>query len=295
MEITFMLFVTAFLLFFGLSEICGTATTGAHSLVGRKTLSKMRGWQKKRRTLWENFPLNKLLPLATKIVFVDEADAVSLGRKLTKAGLAISPQEYTAQKYLIFSFSFLTIGLCIALKFYMGIVFGVLIAVYLLMKQRDALSEKIKQQDMIISQEMPRFVRTICRTLQSDRDLYNAVKTYRKVAGAELSAELDILLAEMQAGNMQNALAHFENRIGTPEAFRLCSALRDMSMGVDQTATLSYLADSMASQAKENIRKQLSRRPAKMRRTYYPAICICIAMIMYVLVVYVINNLNNLI
>jgi uncharacterized protein YoxC len=31
-----------------------------------------------------------------------------------------------------------------------------------------------------------------------------------------------------------------------------------------------------------------------MRRTYYPAIAVCIAMIMYVLVVYVINNLNSI-
>jgi hypothetical protein len=67
-----------------------------------------------------------------------------------------------------------------------------------------------------------------------------------------------------------------------------------MSRGIDQTATLSYLADDMARQAKENIRKELSLRPGKMRRTYYPAIGVCIAMILYVLVVYVINNLNNL-
>jgi hypothetical protein len=87
---------------------------------------------------------------------------------------------------------------------------------------------------------MPRFVRTLCRSLQTDRDLVSVIGSYRKVAGPELGGELDILLVEMQSGNVQSALVHFENRIGSPEAFRLCAALSDMSLGVDQTATLSY-------------------------------------------------------
>ena len=162
------------------------------------------------------------------------------------------------------------------------------------MKQRDHLSIKVSKNERAISQELPRFVRTICRSLQTDRDLYNVISAYRKVAGPALSGELDILMAEMKSGNVQTALVHFEKRIGTPEAFRLCAALRDMSMGVDQTATLNYMANDMARQAKEYIRKELSLRPGKMRRTYYPAIAVCIAMIMYVLVAYVINNFNNL-
>jgi len=163
------------------------------------------------------------------------------------------------------------------------------------MKQRDALSAKVKKKEQAISQEMPRFARTLCRMLLSDRDLVRVIGSYRKVSGSELGAELDILLAEMKTGNIQNALAHFENRLGTAEAFRLCAALRDMSMGVDQTAALSYMADDMARQAKENIKIELSLRPGKMRRTYYPAIAVCIAMVLYVLVVYVINNLNSII
>jgi hypothetical protein len=55
------------------------------------------------------------------------------------------------------------------------------------------------------------------------------------------------------------------------------------------------MADDMAQQARENIKRELSLRPGKMRRTYYPAIGVCVAMILYVLVVYVIYNLNNIV
>ena len=163
------------------------------------------------------------------------------------------------------------------------------------MKQRDVLTRKVRKKELAISAEMPRFVRTLCRCLQTDRDLVSVIGAYRKVAEPELGGELDILLAEMHSGNVQSALIHFENRLGSSDAFRLCGALREMSMGVDQTATLSYIADDMSRQAKENVKKELSLRPGKMRKTYYPAIAVCVAMILYVLVVYIINNLNNIV
>lgn len=294
MAIVLTLFVIAGLLFFGLKTICTAEVTKERSFAGHRAISRMSKWQYKQFDIWTIPPLKQLLALTTRFVFLDEDTASRVGKILSKAELSITPQEYTARKHIIIAFGVCLISLCFFMKFFFGIILGVLGIVYALMRQRDTIDSMIKKKELIISQEMPRFVRTICRSLKSDRDLYNVINAYRKVAGPELGGELDILLGEMRSGNMQNALAHFENRIGTPEAFRLCGALRDMSLGVDQTATLNYMADDMTRQAKENIRRKLSLRPGEMRRTYYPAIAICIIMIMYVLVMYVINNLNNL-
>ena len=67
-----------------------------------------------------------------------------------------------------------------------------------------------------------------------------------------------------------------------------------MGLGIDQTAALEFMADDMARQVREGIRKELSLRPAKMRGTFMPAVAVCVAIVMYVLVVYVINNFQNL-
>jgi pilus assembly protein TadC len=257
-------------------------------------LLKLSKWQKRKRDIWSVFPLKQSLAVTEHIVFMDEVAIQHLASNLVKAGLRTTPREYMAKKYLIIFLGVCLVLLSYLLSFYIGIFIVLLATVYALMKQRDSLTGKIKKKENIILREMPRFVRSICRSLRSDRDLYNVISAYRKVAGPELGGELDILLAEMVSGNIQSALVHFENRLGTPEAFRLCGALRDMSMGIDQTSTLGYMADDMARQAKETIQKELSLRPGKMRKTYYPAIGICIAMIMYVLVVYVINNFSNL-
>jgi len=273
MIIGLILLLIAALLFFGLKTVCAAAN--GITFAGRGTLKKIAKWQKEQRDPWAIFPLKQLLAVTSRLVYVDENAGVKLGRDLEKAGLPITPKVYMARKYLTV---FMGIGLtavCFILRFYFGVFVFLLVMVFALMKQRDALNEKIRKKELAISQEMPRFVRTLCRSLQSDRDLVGVIGSY--------------------PGNMQSALVHFENRIGSPEAFRLCAALRDMSMGIDQTATLSYMADDMARSAKENIKRELSLRPGKMRRTYYPAIGVCIAMILYVLIVYVIRNLNNIV
>jgi len=293
MAITLTLLLIALLLFLGLKSVSAAYAGGTSA--GRRTLSKLSRWEQKRADAWAAFPLKQLLALTARLVYLDEAAATRLRKTLAKAELNITPQEYTARRVLIAAFGIGMTALCLLSRFYFGIVVALLLTVYLLMRQRDALNAKVRKKDFQIAQEMPRFVRTICRSLQSNRDLESVIGAYCKVAGPELGGELDILLAEMKSGNVQTALLHFEDRLGSPEAFRLCSALRDMSLGVDQTATLSYMADDMARQARENVKKELSLRPGKMRRTYYPAIGVCIAMILYVLVVYVIHNLNSIV
>ena len=253
------LFLIAALLFFGLKTVCAAAD--GTTFAGRGTLKKIAKWQKKPLDPWAVFPLKQLLAAVSRLVYVGEAAGAKLGKDLEKAGLSITPKVYTARKYLtVFAGNGLT-AVCVALRFYFGAFVVPLVMVFALMRQRDTLNEKIRKKELAISQEMPRFVRTLCRSLQSDRDLVSVIDSYRKVSGPELGGELDILLAEMQSGNVQSALAHFENRIGSSEAFRLCGALRDMSMGIDQTAALSYMADDMARAAKENIKRELSLRP----------------------------------
>ncbi|MBP1737495.1 MAG: hypothetical protein H6Q60_1376 [Oscillospiraceae bacterium] len=292
MTIGFTLLLIAALLFVGMKTVCSAAN--GHSFAGRRTLSKISRWERKSTDVWMIFPLKQLLAVAKRFVFFDANERSRLNSNLEKAGLSITPQEYTAQKYLAAAAGISLTVLCFIFHFYFGVLLTLLATAFALMKHRDTISAKIQKKELAVLQEMPRFARTLCRSLQSDRDLHNVISAYRKVAGPELAVELDILLAEMQSGNVQSALAHFENRLGSPDAFRLCGALRDMSMGIDQTAALSYIADDMSRAAKENIKRELSLRPGKMRRTYYPAIAVCIAMILYVLVVYVIRNLNNL-
>ncbi len=284
-----------FLLFFaGLWLIICSHFFHDKTFIGRRTLKRMAGWQQSRKDIWTTPIFLKISRFSGRFVFLDQNTEEMLSRQLSRAGLDMSARQFTARKYTILAFGILSIAICAAAKFYIGILFGALITGYFVLHQRELLTSKLKEKDEAITAEMPQFIRILCRNLRSNRDIYAALKSYRKVSGPVLGAELDILLSHMESGNVAAALQIFQNRLGTQEAFRLCSTLLEIDRGVDQTATLDYLADDMARQAKLNIQKKLSLRPAQMRRTYLPAVGVAVAMIMYVLVVFVIDQLNSL-
>lgn len=291
---TLLLILIAILLASGLWLLCGVVAFHDRSFEGSGKLRRYGKWQEQQKDFWSSSLMKSLIGLAGSFVYLDGNAEALLSRQLNRAVLAITPKEFTARRYVILFFGVLGAALCALLKFWFGILIVVLLAGYGMMRQRDTLKAKLKEKDEAIALEMPHFVRTICRNLRGNRDIYAALLSYRKVSGPVLGAELDILLAHMRSGNIQSALQQFQTRLGSEEVFRLCSTLLEINRGIDQTATLDYLADDMARQAKMRVQKQLSTRPAKMRRTYYPAVGVCVAMILYVLIVFVIDQLGNL-
>ena len=261
---------------------------------GKKTLQQIGKWQKENQEFWDMPLFQQFTSTLKRFVFLDDTARDSLRRQLHRAGMAISPEEFTARKYVILLVVGLLTAFCVLLKFWLGVILSVLIGVYGVMRQRESLTERIKVRDEAIAMEMPRFVRTLCRTLRNNRDIYAALESYYKVAGPILGEEIYILLSHMRTGGVAIALQQFQKRIGTDSAFRLCSTLQELDRGIDQTGTLEYLADDMARQSKLNIQKALSTRPDQMRMTYLPAVGVCVVMILYVLIVFIMQQLQNL-
>ena len=284
----------AILLAFGLWRATAALLYHDKYSTGRKSMQQIGKWYREKQDIWDNLTLKGLVNKLSRFVFLDDTAKESLTRQLHRAGLDMTPEQFTARKYVIFAGAGIAMVLCVLLKFWFGVIICILAALYGVMRQREVLTSRIKARDDAINMEMPRFIRTLCRTLHNNRDIYAALASYRKVAGPILGEELDILLGHMRTGGVAISLQQFQKRLGTDSAFRLCSTLQEIDRGIDQTATLDYLADDMARQSKLNIQKTLSTRPGKMRMTYLPAVGVCIAMILYVLIVFVMNQLNNL-
>ena len=284
----------AILLYWGFWRISTAVLYHDRYAAGRKSLQQIGRWYKEKQEVWDSPLLKKMVSFLSRFVFLDDTAQNTLKRQLYRAGMSLSPEEFSARKYVIYTAAGIAILLCVCARFWFGIILCVLTAAYGIMRQRESLTERIKARDEAIEMEMPRFVRTICRTLHHNRDIYAALSSYHKVAGPILGEELYILLTQMRTGSTAIALQEFQKRLGTDAAFRLCSTLQEIDRGIDQTGTLEYLADDMARQAKLNIQKALSTRPGKMRATYLPAVGVCVVMIIYVLIVFVTNQLNHL-
>ena len=188
----------ALLLASGLWMLCGVLFFHDASFEGSAELRRYGKWHEDKRDFWESSIMKALTKFASLFVFLDSNTEELLARQLNRAGLTLTPKEFTARRYVILFFGAIGAGVCGFMKFWLGVILCALLAGFGLMKQRDALQAKLKEKDEAISLELPRFVRTICRNLCGNRDIYAALISYRKVSGPVLSAELDILLAHMR-------------------------------------------------------------------------------------------------
>lgn len=272
-----------------------TAVLYPHSSrIGQKQVRQLGRWKTQKMNFWDVSFIQKFVNFLSKFVYMDQLSASELEKKLHRANMNVTPKQYTARKYAVGIFALVTVSLCALLQSSIGILIFLLISLFLFIDISSTLSSRIKKRDAEISAEMPRFIRTICRNLHSNRDIYGIIESYQKVAGPTLKKELGILLSHMRTGGYAQAIQAFQVRIGTDEAFRLCSALIEIDRGVDQTSTLEHLADDMTIKLKHDIQKTLSTRPRKMRLTYLPAIGIAVVMVIYILANYLLTMLGSI-
>ena len=128
----------------------------------------------------------------------------------------------------------------------------------------------------------PRFALTIGQNLENDRDVLKILTSYRRVAGKDFGAELDQTIADMKTGNYENALIHFETRIGSPMLSDVIRGLIGVLRGDDQRMYFKMICFDMRPDRTEQFEKRSSQAPKKIQR-YSMMMLICI-MIIYLVV-----------
>ena len=123
---------------------------------------------------------------------------------------------------------------------------------------------------------------TIGQNLENDRDVLKILTSYRRVAGKDFGAELDQTIADMKTGNYENALIHFETRIGSPMLSDVIRGLIGVLRGDDQRMYFKMICFDMRQIEQNNLKKEAAKRPKKIQR-YSMMMLICI-MIIYLVV-----------
>lgn len=177
-------FLIAVLLAFGAWRVSAGVLYHDKYTTGKKNLQQIGKWYKEKQEFWDNSLFKKATRFLTRFVYLDDTARDSLKRQLHRAGMDLTPEQFTARKYVVIAGAGVAALLCVLCQFWFGIIFCVLICVYGIMRQRESLTSRIKARDEAIAMEMPRFVRTICRTLHNNRDIYSALASYKKVKKA---------------------------------------------------------------------------------------------------------------
>ena len=177
--------------------------------------------------------ITKIAGLIAPYLKLDKLKRNKLQRALDIAGLELTPEIYTARAWVTAG----AVGLCsILMVFLVPLMAPVLIglAVALWFSTYYSVFDFVKKRRKLIESEIPRFALTIGQNLENDRDVLKILTSYRRVAGKDFGAELDQTIADMKTGNYENALIHFETRIGSPMLSDVIRGLIGVLRGDDQ-------------------------------------------------------------
>ena len=225
--------------------------------------------------------VTKIAALVAPYLKLDRLKRNKLQRALDIAGMELTPEVYTARAWV-------TSGLVgagsLLMIFVMPLMVPVLIglAVTLWFSTYYGVFDFVKKRRKLIDNEIPRFALTIGQNLENDRDVLKILTSYRRVAGKDFGAELDQTIADMKTGNYENALIHFETRIGSPMLSDVIRGLIGVLRGDDQRMYFKMICFDMRQIEQNNLKKEAAKRPKKIQR-YSMMMLICI-MIIYLVV-----------
>lgn len=259
-----------------------------------KTLTTIIRWRKRSHSIWSGPLLRKLLELVAGVIPLSPESEAKMNEELARADLPYSAQEYYA-KAILSGLAGLAVALFAAMVHSTILVIGgLLLAVYLFMKNYEEVKDLLRNKYELIESEIPTFIRSVESGLKADRDIIRVMERYNRIASPAMRSELEILIADMNTSSVPQALMKFDNRMNTPEISRLVAALVEVDRGVDASLTLQYLAQDMTSMRREMITRELDKRPGKMKMAILPAGAILVVMMFYMLIEAVIKSSGSI-
>lgn len=225
--------------------------------------------------------LTRIASLFAPCLRLDKLKRGKLQAALNIAGLEMTPEVYTARAWVTAGAAALcALPLMFVIPLSVPILVGLAVALWF--STYYAAFDFVKKRRKLIEAEIPRFALTIGQNLENDRDVLKILTSYRRVAGRDFGAELDQTIADMKTGNYENALIHFETRIGSPMLSDVVRGLVGVLRGDDQRMYFKMICFDMRQIEQSNLKKEAAKRPKKMQR-YSMMMLICI-MIIYLVV-----------
>ena len=227
-----------------------------------------------------------LTKVADKLSPLLKLDPIKKGRlamTLSIAGIPLTPECYTMKAFL----SALLTALA-GIPFFLFLpLFGFLmigLAVMMWFSTYYKAFDLVKKRRKLIEAELPRFAVSIQQGLATDRDVLKLLTSYRRIAGPHLGQELD---------TYENALLHFQNRVGSTMLSDIVRGLIGTLRGDDQQMYFKMLVFDMRQIEQNNLKKEAGKRPKQMQK-YSMMMLFCILLIyVVVLSVEVVGSLGS--
>lgn len=225
--------------------------------------------------------LTKIAGKFSPLLMLDPIKKSRLALTLDIAGIPLTPECYTMKAFLTaFITGFLGVPFFVIMPLMGLLIIGLAVMVWFSSYYKAF--DFVKKRRKLIEAELPRFAVSIQQGLATDRDVLKLLTSYRRIAGPHLGQELDTTIADMRTGNYENALLHFQNRVGSTMLSDIVRGLIGTLRGDDQQMYFKMLVFDMRQIEQNNLKKEAGKRPKQMRK-YSMMMLFCILLI-YVVV-----------
>ncbi|MDD3253797.1 MAG: secretion protein F [Lachnospiraceae bacterium] len=239
--------------------------------------SLLNGWAVK---------LAKYLPM-------DEYKKIRMQHTLSAAGMAETPEEFTAYALLKSALIASLILPCL-LIFPLIAPIVLFLSVIVYFKEIRKADEKLTAKREKIEIELPRFVATITQELKASRDVLSMLEHYKKNSGEDFAKELDIVTADMRSSSYEAALTRFESRLNSPMLSDITRGLIGVLRGDDGGMYFQMLSHDMKQLELQRLKAQAMKIPPKIRVFSFLMLMCFLMMYMVVIVFEIIRSLGGM-
>ena len=227
------------------------------------------------------------------LISMDEYKRSRMKNVLSAAGLNTTPELFTATAIVkAASVAVLAVPSIFVLPLLAPVALFLAVLIYFkeIRKADEALSAKRSR----IEQELPRFVATITQELKASRDVLAILENFKKNAGSDFGAELDILTADMRSSSYEAALTRFEARFNSPMLSDITRGLIGVLRGDDGAVYFQMLSHDMKQLELQRLKAQAMKIPPKIRVCSF-FMLMCFLMTYMVIIVYeIITSLGGM-
>jgi len=251
-----------------------------------------------------NIAVRPFIRPVSKLVRIEKQKEALLRANLKRAGFDMTPREYYARAIVAAALTLPLTALLIIIGLPVLTPATLMLTVLVYIQNINATKDTLKKKREAIENGLPSFIRSIVYKLGGGdgvvkADLIKIFEDYHiviKETGRNNIFEYDIgvLIMEMKSIDIETALRNFDNRIRMTHVTYLVDALIGIVRGEDQKLRLETLAGDMSKLASENLKRELNKRPRRVKMAIVPLVIITVAVLFYVLVMHLISAMGVL-
>lgn len=140
--------------------------------------------------------------------------------------------------------------------------------------------------------ELPELAAYIFHGYSGEKNMEALISSYLPAAGTVLKRELELLLADIKTGNLDQALLAFDLRCNTAQLSHFLTVLRGVVAGENSPDALDRVAGDITLYEQEQARRKAGKIPGKIERAGF-FVVVTVALYMLTLFILVVLRLGS--